>query len=219
VVTADFLNAVNKHHHSGRDVDGEGALPYAADTGSADAYAIVLDPALTALIPGMPIFLKAANTNTGASTINVNGLGAVAIKKNVSTALAAGDIVAGQVVCVTYDGTNFQLVNNGQSVDLSQFPSSLVAAGWKKIPDPNSPSGGFIIQWGMDSAGTTLSGITYSFPIAFPNGCLSMVITDEDTGCLSGGVTPISASQFTIFARDCNGAYTAGAMRWIAIGY
>ena len=115
VVTAEFLNAVNKHHHTGRDVDGEGALPYAADTGAADAYAIALDPALSEYITGMPIFFKAANTNTGASTLNINGLGTKSIKKNVSDALAAGDIVVDQLVGVVYDGTNFQIISSVKS--------------------------------------------------------------------------------------------------------
>jgi len=111
VVTAEFLNAVNKHHHTGKDVDGEGALPYAADTGAADAYAIALDPVLSEYITGMPIFFKAENTNTGASTLDINGLGVKTIKKNGASDLAAGDIEAGQITIIAYDGTNFQLLN------------------------------------------------------------------------------------------------------------
>lgn len=109
VVTAEFLNAVNKHHHTGRDVDGEGALPYAADTGAADAYAIALDPALDTYITGMPIFFKAANANTGASTLDINGLGVRSIKKSIDADLAPGDILKDQIIVVVYDGTNFQM--------------------------------------------------------------------------------------------------------------
>ncbi|MBP7529226.1 MAG: hypothetical protein KA801_14965 [Syntrophorhabdaceae bacterium] len=112
VVTAEFLNAVNKHHHTGRDVDGEGALPYAADTGAADAYAIALDPALNEYVTGMPIFFKAANANTGASTLDINGLGTKGIKKNTDVDLTAGDIKAGQIVLVVYDGTSFQTIGD-----------------------------------------------------------------------------------------------------------
>lgn len=110
IVTADFLNKVNNHYHTGRDVDGEGALAYAADSGAADAYVVTLSPALDEYITGMPITFKAANANTGASTIDVNELGAKTIKKNGSEDLAVGDILAGQIVTVIYDGTNFQLM-------------------------------------------------------------------------------------------------------------
>lgn len=50
------------------------------------------------------------NTNTGAVTININSLGAQSIVKNGTTALAAGDLVAGEICVIEYDGTNFQRV-------------------------------------------------------------------------------------------------------------
>jgi len=116
IVTAAFLNAVNNHRHTGADEDGAGALNYAADTGTANAYAIALTPALTTHIVGMPIMFKAANANTGAATINVNGLGAVAIKQIDGTALPANAIRSGQVVETVYDGTNYILISSAYSV-------------------------------------------------------------------------------------------------------
>jgi len=111
VVTAEFLNATNNHRHTGQDIDGAGALDYAADSGSANAYIIALSPVLTAQITGMPVCFKAAYTNTGISTLKINDLTALTIKKNGSSDLAAGDILAGQLVCVAYDGTYFQLIS------------------------------------------------------------------------------------------------------------
>lgn len=86
-----------------------GAAVYALDTGAADAYVVTLSPAPAAYVTGMAIMMKAANANTTTSTINVNGLGAVTIKKGVSTNLAANDILTGQMCSLVYDGTNFQL--------------------------------------------------------------------------------------------------------------
>jgi hypothetical protein len=51
----------------------------------------------------------AANSNTGAVTINIDSLGAKAITKNGSTPLGADDILAGAAVTIIYDGTEFQL--------------------------------------------------------------------------------------------------------------
>lgn len=85
------------------------AYIYAPDTGSADAYAVSISPAPT-LVAGSRIIFKAANSNTGASTLAVNGGSPIAIKKNGVGDLAAGDISAGQMVSVIYDGTNFQIV-------------------------------------------------------------------------------------------------------------
>lgn len=83
---------------------------YAADTGSANAYAVTLSPVPT-LVAGSEVVFKAANANTGASTLAVNGGSAIAIKKNSNTtALGAGDISAGQIVTVKYDGTVWQMI-------------------------------------------------------------------------------------------------------------
>jgi hypothetical protein len=82
---------------------------YAAESGSANAYSVTLSPA-PSIVAGSKVVFKATNANTGASTLAVNGGSATAIKKNGSTALASGDIAAGQVVEVVYDGTNFQIV-------------------------------------------------------------------------------------------------------------
>lgn len=83
---------------------------YAQDTGAANVYAITLDPAPIAYEVGKIYKFKAANTNTGASTLAIGALTVTAIKKNVSAALVAGDIPAGAIIPVMYDGTNFQLI-------------------------------------------------------------------------------------------------------------
>jgi fibronectin-binding autotransporter adhesin len=88
------------------------AALFAADAGSTDAYAITLAPALTGYTTGTTFWFKANTLNTGAATLNVNGLGAKTIKKasgGITTDLATNDILAGQWVLVTYDGTNFQM--------------------------------------------------------------------------------------------------------------
>jgi hypothetical protein len=50
------------------------------------------------------------NANTGASTININGLGAVNIAKNNTVPIIGGDIAANQQFIAIYDGTNFQIL-------------------------------------------------------------------------------------------------------------
>ena len=111
-VTAEFLNAINNHRHTGLDVDGHGALDFAVASGSDNAYGLTLSPALAALITGMPIFFKANHTNTGAATLNVSGLGAVDLRNSYNQALVAGDIRSGQIIVVVYDGAYFQVINN-----------------------------------------------------------------------------------------------------------
>lgn len=128
IVTALFLNAVNNHRHTGRDNDGEGALDYAVATGSNNAYVLSLSPALDAHVAGMPIIWKANHANSGAATLNVNSIGAVSLKKNISEVLEAGDILSDKIYIVLYDGTNLQLLNpSGQSTGISGAVSNLFA--------------------------------------------------------------------------------------------
>lgn len=96
VVTPDNLTTVQTYD-------------YAASSGGTDAYAITVTPAPTAYTTGQVFTFKADVANTGAATLNVNSLGAKTIKKNVSSDLATGDILANQIVTVIYDGTNFQM--------------------------------------------------------------------------------------------------------------
>lgn len=97
---------------------------YAADSGSSNAFVITLTPAISGYKTGQVFFFKAGFTNTGAATLAVNGLSAIAIKKAVSTALVSGDIASGQLVEVQYDGTNFQLLSQS-----SILPQSAKAGG------------------------------------------------------------------------------------------
>jgi hypothetical protein len=85
---------------------------YAADSGAANAYVVTLSPALASYTAGTLVQFKATNANTTASTVNVNGLGAKTIKKlGGATDLVSGDIAAGMIVELEYDGTNFVMLN------------------------------------------------------------------------------------------------------------
>lgn len=92
------------------------AWTFAADAQASDAYAITLVPAVTAYAIGQQFVFTANTVNTGAASLNVNGLGAKTIKKNHDQDLENGDIEAGSVVLVTYDGTNFQMLNQQSSM-------------------------------------------------------------------------------------------------------
>ena len=85
---------------------------YAGDSGAVNAYVVTLNPALSGYSAGVLVQFKAANANTTTSTVNVNGLGVKTIKKlGGSTDLASGDIAAGMIVELQYDGTNFLMLN------------------------------------------------------------------------------------------------------------
>jgi hypothetical protein len=59
----------------------------------------------------LPIHVYVANDNTGPSTILVDNIGPIYIIRGNGASLAAGDLYAGQVVCLVFDGSYFQLQN------------------------------------------------------------------------------------------------------------
>ncbi len=84
---------------------------FAIDAGANDSYSITLSPAPTDYTNGMMVLFRANTVNTGAASININGLGVKTIVKRVNTTLANGDIPALAVCLLIYDGTNFVLLN------------------------------------------------------------------------------------------------------------
>lgn len=89
-------------------------------------------PTYSSYAQGYIVKLIPANTNTSTVTIAINTAPAVAITKNGTTALSAGDLISGQAYVLMYDGTRFQIVSgssaptgnattiNGASVPASQ---------------------------------------------------------------------------------------------------
>jgi len=85
---------------------------YVVDSVGTDSYAITVAPAITAYAAGQEFTFKAGTANTGACSLNVCGLGAKSIYKDISLELNSGDILQNQIVKVVYDGTNMQMVSS-----------------------------------------------------------------------------------------------------------
>jgi hypothetical protein len=154
----------------------DGGYNYALDSGAADVYVIGPSPAITAYATGMTFVVKigSGNTNTGASTINVSGVGAKSIKTPDGTNPEAGAMIAGQIAIICYDGTNFQLVSVPSEMQISEFATGTemvfhqasAPTGWTRSADNDqvlrvvSGSGGGSGSGGSNSivGGTSTSG-------------------------------------------------------------
>lgn len=78
--------------------------------GTVDAITLTPSPAVLSYGEGTHFIFISTGANTGATTVNVSGIGAKALTKNGTTALSAGDIGASAIVQIIYDGTRFQKV-------------------------------------------------------------------------------------------------------------
>jgi len=101
-------------------------------TAGGTANAITLSPNVPVpeLRTGMTLSFTASTPNTGATTINVSGLGAKNLFKSGPTgpvALVGGELQSGQSVKARYDGTQF--VMTSPAADVGNYNSVTVASG------------------------------------------------------------------------------------------
>jgi hypothetical protein len=87
-----------------------------------------VSPSLTAYSAGQMFGFVAANTNSGATTINISSLGAKSIVTPLG-ALVAGDIQSGYFYIIYYDGTNFQLLGISTSLTTLTLSGALSVGG------------------------------------------------------------------------------------------
>lgn len=123
-IVAAWLNAVNSLVYN-----------YAADSGAVNAYVVTAASTITSLTAGLSVRFKAANANTGASTLNVNGLGIKAITTIAGAALVAGAIPAGGIITVTYDGTAWQMISSTAAFQTAAQTSIADAGGYYTATD------------------------------------------------------------------------------------
>lgn len=88
-----------------KDTNGELQL-----AGTANTYTLTLNAGYTAYFQGMYFAAEVNLSNTGATTINVNALGAQSVVNRDGSALSGGELTAGGIYEFRYDGVNFQLM-------------------------------------------------------------------------------------------------------------
>ena len=132
---------------------------YATDSGVADAYEIALTPAIKAYATGQRFGFRAANANTGNSTLVVDGIGVDMMKKLGSGGwvnLDAGDIVPSQLIEVIRSSAFFKIVSPlatiGTSLNIQIFDSD---GTWTK---PSGAKSVHVQAWGGGGSGAKKSG-------------------------------------------------------------
>lgn len=137
---------------------------YAA-TSSNDTITATLTPAITAYAAGQLFALKAGGTNTGAATLNLNGVGAATLRKGKtgSLALSAGDFSVGRMGLFAYDGTNMQLLNAPEfpTGTVMLFNQTSAPTGWTKNTSTGNDTAIRL------TTGTVGTGGTVAFETAF----------------------------------------------------
>lgn len=144
----------------------------------------------------------------------INALVAAETGQNINVGrvnLDAFNLTPGDNAIVISDGISWTVLGSMQLAQSYLFNSSLAGSGYQKLPS------GLIVQWGTGSATAN-----NTYPIAFPNGPLSVVATvaAATTGTpyyvnvnLNGGKTSFGANAFS-GTTSLSGV----AIHWLAIG-
>jgi hypothetical protein len=119
---------------------------------------------MTAYAQGDLYTFKAGGTNTGATTLNVDSLGAKDVQFN-GNACTGGEIVSGLMYTVVYDGTQFQLLNASSypAIDITTLEVTNIKAkdGTASMTIANSTgnvSAGTITTAILNTANAQISG-------------------------------------------------------------
>lgn len=181
---------------------------------------------MSAYATGQTFSFVVANTNTGAATINISSIGAKAITKSGSVALAAGDLPANAVVMISYDGTRFQLI----AVPASASTSLSLAGGTMTGPitfaatTPAKDLLNGIVEGRLTlttSTPVTTTDVTGSTTVYFTPYKGNRVAVYDNTNWLLRTFTEISvavpsttATPFDVFIYDNSGTLTLEAVNW-----
>lgn len=135
------------------------SFQYCSVGGTANTITLSTGFSATAYTAGMTVSWVVGSTNTGATTINVDSLGAKSLVRanGAHTALQPGDLSAGALVEAQYDGTRFQLRSPSASATSADVLARIVKAGsivaW---PHSTVPAG-----W-LECYGQAVSRTTYA---------------------------------------------------------
>lgn len=134
-------------------------IPYVADSSTiANTIVANFNPAFTSPVSeGILLEIKVNNTNSGATSIQVNGLAALPLMRGDGTALQQGDIIAGQAILVENHGTYYQLMTipwsifNSPAKTFYGHSTDTIPAGWV-----NTYASNYVVD--ADSLGVTMIG-------------------------------------------------------------
>lgn len=167
-------------------------------------------PPINEYVTGATYSFVVPNTNTGAVTISIDGLGAKEITYAGSVPLFAGQLVANTIVVIQYDGTRFQLMQSSASIGVvaslsvtnnATVGGTLTVTGATAVTSPS-----------FSVAGNNISAVnSLGFRNRLING--SMAVAQRATSATITAGSTIAAGYSTVdrFYVYCTGANVTAA--------
>lgn len=183
----------------GKNIILSGATPFATTL-----------PATAGLPNGAAISIE-NNANVDCTVVRSGG---DVISPNSSSAISTITIPAGTQITFVKVGAIWYAFGSGAASYQSTFGASLATSGYQKLPS------GLIVQWGNGTYGNSTA---VTFPIAFPNSCLQVVVGPANFDNVQASyqkVCSVSGYNQTTTGFTASSATATGVnAKWIAIGY
>ena len=208
----------------------------------ADTITGTVSPTLTAYTTGQQFSFVAAGTNTTAVTLNIDGVGAKAVTRAGTTALAAGDILTGQVAIVEYDGTQFQLLDPNAFTNLrvsgtlgvtgATTLSAALTYGGVTLTNAVTGTGKMVLDTSPTVNNPTVTNyvesvvaigtVTSSSTLALTNGTVQTATLTASTACTFTMPTATAGKSFVLLLKQAaatgNGTATFTSVKFGTAG-
>ena len=200
-----------------------------------DTITGTVSPSLTAYTAGQIFSFVVGTTNTGAVTLNIDGLGAKAVTRTGAIALVAGAMVTGQVALVEYDGTRFQLLDPNAFTDL--LISGALTYGGVTLTNAVTGTGKMVLDTTPTIATPVLTNptvtnyvesvvaigtVTSSSTLSLTSGTVQTATLTASTACTFTMPTATAGKSFVLLLKQAaatgNGTATFTSVKWGTAG-
>lgn len=175
-----------------------------------DTITGTVSPSLTAYTAGQIFSFVVGTTNTGAVTLNIDGLGAKAVTRTGAIALVAGGMVTGQVALVEYDGTRFQLLDPNAFTDL--LISGALTYGGVTLTNAVTGTGKMVLDTSPTVNNPTVTNyvesvvaigtVTSSSTLALTSGTVQTATLTASTACTFTMPTATAGKSFVLLLKQ-----------------
>ena len=195
-----------------------------------DTITGTVSPSLTAYTAGQIFSFVVGATNTGAVTLNIDGLGAKAVTRTGAIALVAGGMVTGQVALVEYDGTRFQLLDPNAFTDL--LISGALTYGGVTLTNAVTGTGKMVLDTSPTVNNPTVTNyvesvvaigtVTSSSTLSLTSGTVQTATLTASTACTFTMPTATAGKSFVLLLKQAastgNGTATFTGVKFGAAG-
>ncbi len=201
-----------------------GPVNFGVDSGTANNYVVTCDPPVKALVPGLEVTFIPANPNNGASTLNLDGLGAIDLLGQAALPLQGGEVY-GTPMTVVYNGTYWYIkastggtkqtspaTASNQAVAQSQVsPGTPFPAGSNDVTNGTTtsftsatytaPCDGIAVFWSFQSGSGVSASVTGTGQTASLSGLVSLLFNGSgSTSNFAVGYLPMTSGQQSTFS-------------------